>query len=98
MKMTRITRYEIIGSICSWPVEIDLSRNNRRGVWKIYLRYTDPDLLSTETIEFASPDKLAAILEENSIDAAEFAHELTAATNNELRELGAQLCRRSLKR
>lgn len=50
MKRTRVFEYEIWGSVFAWPVEVDLSRDERRRSWTIYFRYVDPEARHTDSV------------------------------------------------
>lgn len=73
MKRTRVYDYEILGSVCAWPVEVDLSRDERRGNWTIYFRYVDPEARHAETATATEASEIYYVLVEHHASVLDFA-------------------------
>jgi hypothetical protein len=73
MKRTRVFNYVIWGSVCEWPVVVDLSRDERRGSWTIYFRYVDPEARHAETVTATEASEIYESLVENNSSVVDFA-------------------------
>jgi hypothetical protein len=91
MKRTQVFKYEIFGSVVAWPVEVDLSLNNRSGMWRLYFRYVDPEARHSETVQARTPAEFLSVLEEHYVNIEEFIKAIKKSSNRGLIELAKQL-------
>lgn len=79
MKRTQVFEYSIEGSIFSWPVEVDLSRNEASGRWTLYFRYVDPEARHSESVTAYDASDVHAALEGRNASVLNFAESVEAA-------------------
>ena len=73
MKRRHVFSYDIWGSVCTWPVEVDLSRNERSGTWTLYFRYVDPEARHLAIEKAVDASGVRAALIENNAPVLNFA-------------------------
>ncbi len=73
MKRTSVFRYEILGSMCEWPVIVDLSRNERAGHWTLYFRFVDPEARHEERVVAHTASELYRALVRQYVSVPNFA-------------------------
>jgi len=76
MKRLRVYEYEIWGSVCEWPVVVDLSQNTRSGAWTLYFRYVDPEARHAVNVSAQDASEVYAALVDNNSSVLEFADAL----------------------
>jgi hypothetical protein len=91
MKRTHVLNYNILGSAAAWPIEVDVSQNERKGTWTLYFRWTDDELPGSETVCAGDVAAIPGILEERSVAPDAFFEALLASNNEELVGLSKQL-------
>lgn len=79
MKRIGVYKYEIWGSVCEWPVEVDLSRREASGTWTLYFRYVDPEARHAENVSACDAQEVREVLVEHNASAVEFSSALLRA-------------------
>jgi len=91
MKRTPVFHFEIMGSVCSWPVYVDLSRNKKSGLWTLYFNYVDPEHRAFRKHCAKTPSAFRSIAEERFMHIDDFCQALIDSKNTELVELGTYI-------
>lgn len=92
MKKTRVLEYDIFGSAISWPVEVDLSRDEETGEWELSFEYVGPDAEDSREASSTDAEVIYYALEENHAPILDFADSVqNLAENSESPELQESL-------
>lgn len=76
MKRRNVHNCYILGSVCEWPLDVDLSRNESTGIWTLYFRYTDPEAKHGYNQSAGSPEEMGPVLAEGNVEVSDFARSL----------------------
>jgi hypothetical protein len=91
MKKTLVFKYEIMSSVCEWPVEVSISKSKKSGIWTLYFDYVDPEAKAHGKHLFQTPEEFESVAEERNMDMDSFCQALIDSGNNELFELGTHI-------
>ncbi len=91
MKKTLVFKYEIMSSVCEWPVEVSISQNKKSGIWTLYFDYVDLEAKAHEKHLVQKAEEFESVAEERNMDIDSFCQALIDSGNSELIELGTHI-------
>ena len=91
MKKTLVFKYEIMSSVCEWPVEVSISQSKKSGILTLYFDYVDPEAKALEKHLVQTSKEFESVAEERNMDIDSFCQALIDSGNIELFELGTQI-------
>jgi hypothetical protein len=91
MKKTLVYKYDIMSSVCEWPVEVSISQSKKSKMWTLYFDYVDPEAKAHEKHLVQTPGEFESVAEERNMDIDFFCQALIDSGNTELLELGTHI-------
>ena len=91
MKKTLVFKYEIMSSVCEWPVEVSISQSKKSGIWTLYFDYVDPEAKAHEKHLVQTAEEFESIAEERNMDIDSFCQALISSNNADFNKLGLHL-------
>lgn len=86
-----IYRYEIWGSMVSWPVEMHVSKNSVEGTWTMSLNYVDPENLGSEEFCSLEPEDFLELEMEKGFSLAELCQCMVESGDPDMGELAQKI-------
>jgi hypothetical protein len=91
MKKTLVFKYDIMSSVCEWPVEVSISQSKKSRLWTIYFDYVDPEAKAHEKHLVQTPEEFELVAEVRNMDLDSFCQALIDSGKTELLELGTHI-------
>ena len=86
-----IYRYEIWGSMVSWPVEMNVSKDSVEGTWTISLNYLDPENPGSEEFCSLEPEDLIELEMKKGFSLTELCRCMVESGDPDLVELAEKI-------